>query len=832
MTEQNVLRDNDLPRSAKSMLLTQHNLERITDVATRADGDHPAAERAFAWLTTVCSVASYGILRASGWYPAGTTKLDTNKGDSDGTIDLGLDSLDFYDRSDRVDVRNSTLLGWLHTLRPHADAKERELVITCFESAPELVAAFFAEKNMPFEPKLSNTWIGYASFMFEVIRLSIPDNIGDVEGEDRAELPPQTSIMLASLLPKPLTQKVLTRCLNQNSELIAFFAVRLLVLAFQKAKTLMAQLREAAGTSVGHGALWHEAADRLLARFIDQVPSMEDVISLMRKTPDDDQHVLQREGVTRLLQLYYEVTPVKALEEQLDVSIALATALGRSAEVIESGELSRMRSLDLRHLLVIAKSSTSMRWFNKQGTLAHSPITTLLKLHTTNAQDTEIRQLIWHVMSEHDLLGSETELKALLASLSAVGDDEVWDFLDDCLLRSSKQPVKYVDQLEEALRTWDEAGIMDVADGLNDDLPGLLVAAVVEQVAFATGKDTVQRWTARFLTILVGSMPVKSKALVTLQLQVKLDTEIDEADEWILEEVRQPVAQAASATHVQEEAAQTEPQLLQSAPPIESQDHPQLLRWAQKDLELALEEGDIDALILCLCSSHEDVRKQAHVQIKMLNARLQSSSIEDKGHLGVLIGSLLESYGQQCLTGNSPLTYIAGTFATRSLHVLLDPTHFLYPKLNRYLMKSPSWRLSRLPTHWLSETMLSQPEEDDAYWKETQWVLDWLNDGLRTPQDLEVLRKGSVFEKIMALTASPAAWRIKEVKERMLEMVYRASCIDGGSSMLITRTGVLAWLDMLGGGKSGVAALLKTRVLETCDQKRVSEWKGVGVAAV
>ena len=69
---------------------------------------------------------------------------------------------------------------------------------------PELVAAYFSEKekSMQLEPKLSNTWIGYASFLFEVVHLPVPDHLG--YGPEWAQLPPQTTILIESVLPRPL----------------------------------------------------------------------------------------------------------------------------------------------------------------------------------------------------------------------------------------------------------------------------------------------------------------------------------------------------------------------------------------------------------------------------------------------------------------------------------------------------------------------------------------------------------------------------------------------------------------------------------------------------
>ncbi|KAJ8606691.1 hypothetical protein MRB53_040773 [Persea americana] len=239
VTEQNVFKDVTLPRSTKAALLTQPNLERVTEIATRAET--AASERAFAWLKAVCTQPSYGVLRVAG--NASTTQVP--------------DASELYEEG-VFNVRNFTLLNWLQTLRPQSDPRERELVLACFTSAPELVTAYFAKKTMQLDPKLSNTWIGYASFLFEVTNLPIPDHLGN--GNEWAERPPPTAAMIECILPRPLTQKVLTRCLNQSSSLIAFFAVRILVLALQKLGNVAKLLRE--HRSSEFQTAWEESVEK------------------------------------------------------------------------------------------------------------------------------------------------------------------------------------------------------------------------------------------------------------------------------------------------------------------------------------------------------------------------------------------------------------------------------------------------------------------------------------------------------------------------------------------------------------------------------------------
>jgi len=844
--EKSVLKDSELPRSAKAALLLQHNLERITEVATRSRDDHdPSTDRAFAWLKAVCATPSYGVFRASGWYPPGTTKADSQDDRHDDTVDLGLDRLDFYDRTDRPDVRNITLLGWIQTLRPQADAKERDLVLTCFRSAPELVAPYFAEKNMQFDPKLSNTWIGYAAFLFEVIRLPVPLHLGNTEAEKYADLPPQTKIMLENILPRPLTQKVLTRCLNQSSELITFFAVRILVLAFQKVSQVLAALRAAALESTDHIALWNEAGERLLNRFSARAPLMKDVISTFRKISIDDEHALQREGITRLLSLYYHVVPLVALDEQFDVSSALTAALARCDLKKDRCERSDLRGLELQHLLAIARASPGMKWFTRQGSLSHLPITSLLKLHAADHANRSIRALLLHVLQQRDIVLDNAELCALVASFQDLQEDsmDVWAFVDDCMVRANRQPVKYVDQLEVAARK--SATISERAAKSTTDLPGLLIAAVSEQVGFVAKKASVVRWCVHFINLLCdlqrcGLERECERVEIARQIRLELQhlreyRDASTSREWSSDGLPEKVAMiepepplAANENEGREERALrlTFPSL-----PVESDNHPEVFRWAQKDFNLAVEEEDVDALILCLCSKHEDIRKQAYMQLRQVFFKLKTSTHDERDQIAVLVGELIETFEQQFAAANKALPYLTGTFAVKALHVLREPTHFIYPKLNRYLIRSPEWRPDRQPAYWLANTVLSLPAEDDGYWKEVQWVLAWLVDGLRSTADLEILRRGGVYEKVMALYCSPAA-STKLVKEKVLELLWRATCVGGGSNTVITRAGALAWLDMVSERSDDMASLLRQRVLETCDKERIRAWSGVGDIAL
>lgn len=832
--EQHVLKDGNLPRSAKAGILLQHNLERVTEIATRAGAQRGAADRAFAWLKAVCSQSSYGIVRESGWYPPGTDKIPAERRYGR-MIDLGLDSIDFFDRDDRPIVRSANLLSFIQTLRPHSSLEERELVITCFKSAPELVAAYFAEKHLQLEPKLSNTWIGYASFVFEVLQLPVPKFFGHDDGW--AQLPPQINIMLESILPRPLTQKVLTRCLNQNSGLITFFAIRILVLGLEKLLETTQLLAEGEKFAGSRSGLWHEASSRLRTAVIERCPNVKDVITTFRKLEDDDDHALQRTSITRLLWLYYETSPLEATDPQFDVSVALGAELSKSDSDENEKELIQLQAMRRSHLVQIAARSPGMRWLGRQGSFEVSPITRLLKLHARAPQDPKTRVLIQDTLVNNNVISSSFDCDSLVATLRTGSNkiDVVATFLDDCFARANRQAVKYRDMLE---------ALGDVHS--RDDLacPNLM-GVFLEQIPFVVKRPDNDReelvpFVKKYLEIRIAANKIEMSGDSDLhEILLKMQQNILDAgqvdDSPILSDPRNTFESVLISPTREDPPREVETELSHavklpfSLPPVESEDHPELFKWSKKDLGIALDDGDVSSLILCLSSQYPEIRSQALGQLQRLEEKIINSNVDDKDPIYILVGELIETYKHHCLSGHEAFPYLASCFATKALEVQMHPTHFIYPKINKYLNRGPDWRVNKLPSYWVQNSVLSQPEDDDAYWKEVQWVLEWLVDGLRSATDVEVLRKGKVFEKIMSLHSSPGAGT--QLKERILELLYRATFVEGGSSTLVTRTGVLGWLDMVAREKSdGVLAFaLKERIKETSDREKVEGWCGTTV---
>lgn len=369
--KKHIVLDDTLPRAAKSRVLTDYTLGRI---ATLYGFDHneddsertrtPVQDMAHEFLLFVCTTLDHGVLTAqTGWYPPGANSVRTDlyaeDVDDEHIVFDGLTQSAKY--QGRVAVRNTTLAAFLQILRPYADTQQRELVLAIFDAAPELIADyFFKKKSFSFEPKLTATWIGFSAFLFSAVQLPVPTYFGLKSAH--GDLPPPVPIAIESILPQPLSQKVLNRCLNQNVGLITFFAVRLLTSAFSKLEDALRSFHAVSGPNKDQ---WKHAASQLVAEFCRRCPEMKHVVTVFRSCPAEN--TMLREAVTRLLSMYYKVIPQIALLEKFDISIALSVALSNIGDLSQSSHVRGVRLLELDHLLEIAYRSPDVRWWHKSG---------------------------------------------------------------------------------------------------------------------------------------------------------------------------------------------------------------------------------------------------------------------------------------------------------------------------------------------------------------------------------------------------------------------------------------------------------------------------------
>lgn len=861
-----VVKDEKIPGQVKGKFLNSMTLARFASLyhyehdISSEDSKVTVEGAVHSFLKVACTSSTGGVLRPqSGYYPRHVDPDAITPSSAEDEVEPGLDSITWMNKyRDDIPVRNIALADFVKSLKPHSNLKHSELLLAIFEAAPELVAKYFIDKQFfKFDPKLSATWIGFSAFLYKTIEQPIPAFFGRKNGY--AHVPPPTSIMIDNIIPLPMSQKILVKCLAQKAkaELIPFIVMRLLVLSMQKLQTALRFHREAAMSQ--NKSMWEESARRLIDEFCQRAPGMREVIACYRGVGSSD--LLQREAASRLLRLYYEVIPQVALMAKFDVPPLLISAIKTLDEEQESDEDRKLRLVELENLLAIAGYSPGMRWFAKSQGLSVSPFVSLLKVFLAAPVGVPLdglRNALGSVAEEHQFIHSGTgislplldTLHSIKESSAAASSDTLWDFLDNSTSRCATAPIKYLEMLQELGKSSEN----DKQDGTAIISP--LELALVEQLPFAVdaANDVDLCVLAQFVSDyfehirggtkddakfneLLGKIEAifasKPSGAKLLNKYRKKSTVSRELQSW----------GADFSTGKEEDLADSEEKFdgnslsqealteLLSAPPPSDKDNSALSKWASKEPDELVEEGYAASVISLLASEHISIRKEALISISKMAVKINESSYEEKEQVWVLLSELVESCKPQVDAGPIPNTIVA--FARHALAVLKDPHHALYGKVNAFLTKGPIWKLDRLPLVY--DILQEGPELDDTYYTELSWIIAYLLDGLLAEADMAMYHNTRLFERLLSLMGNP--YMRHSLRVQSLKIIYRATCIGGGSTTLITRFGVISWLEAQSaahGSSTGgdVYKALSKRIWQTADQDRVMEWSKEGIADV
>lgn len=845
-----VLQDESLPRESKTRIINAQLLSRISMLYRYDQQDDeisekikPADSLAHDFLVIACTSPTIGVLnRQDGFYPRGINPDETHDVDFEmGFIDLGLDSVEWLDKfTDKVPLRNTILSEFIQNLRPWSDMKQSDLLLSIFKAAPELVAEYFYSKStFSFDPKLTATWIGYSALIYSSILLPVPKYFGHQDGY--ARLPPPTAIVLENILPLPLTQKVLRACLLHEQNLITFFAVRILCIAFKKLQSVLKMYSEA---STGKTSIWIQAAERLINDFCERCPSMKDVIFAYRKMAESD--LLQREACSKLLVLYYEVAPKIALEAKFDVSEALSRALPAIDLPGNSREDRAIRIMELENLFQFAHFSPGMKWFVKMVGFELSPFTTMLRLCTEAPQDlplVKLRSVLASIASENDILQTQTPVSALdtfILSLRSVRSHSsfstILQFIDNCASRCATKTINYIFALEESQSEVHESE-------KKNSVVSLLTLAMAEQWPFlvkSTSDNVLQIAAGFFSEHLARSIKIQEdkKVLKAIVKQVSSATDGSPAAKSFIEKssglvdgIEVPAASVKSKITDQSETSNTPTDtekakifnaMFEDAS-TKKEDHGSLTRWTTKEVDEVIEGGHLVSLIMLLSSNVLSVRKEAATNISKFAAKVKDSAFEEKDQIWLLLCEVTET--AKTVISDEPLPTVISAFACYALPVLTDPLHCLYVKINKFLSQGPTWEPSKIPLMY--KILDEAPSLDDAYYTEMSWLLTYMLAGLRTVADMGIYRKRRVFEKLFSIYNNP--YLGTNLKDKILRLLFRATTIEGGSTTMITRFSAVTWLQAqvaLGGGTS--LKVLMERILESSERKRVGKWSHEG----
>ena len=361
--------DDAISQTAKSRFFNQWTLGRLTTLygynkSAGLPESHQSVQRSVHdFLVLLCTSPGCGLVEKRAASNVGVHAVAVEKTPESLGTSYVTDRLDDESRSAR---RNPKLGLFLQTLRPHASVPQRDLILAVFRNMPEMIPEYFSnDRSFSLDPKLTMTWLGYSSFLLAAIAIPLPESLTPLNVNDA--VPSLYGKIMASIIPSPCTQKVMTRCLNQSVSLIKFFSLQILNAAFDKfARVLETCEGVQNNTDDQRNRLaWCQILSELRNHFCRCVPELKHVITQFRSCASECS--ILRESTSRLIASYYKLTPQVALEEKFDISVTLSTALAGMDSLDQNHKENGMRMLEFGHLLEIAHRSPNMQWWHKSG---------------------------------------------------------------------------------------------------------------------------------------------------------------------------------------------------------------------------------------------------------------------------------------------------------------------------------------------------------------------------------------------------------------------------------------------------------------------------------
>ena len=780
------------------------------------------------------------LLPQNGWYPQGMDPDFFEPAASDAeVIDLGLDSpLHFDEYRDKIPVKNGTLSTFSQSLKPDTDELQASILLKIFEEAPELVADYFSKtKRFSSKPKDDPEWRAQSAFLFSVVQLPVPECCGWQERPPK--VPPPVSIVIESILPRVFPQADLTRCMNLAHGIITLFAAKYMTASLQKLSATLKMFRSASLNT----AMWKEASERLVQVFIEKTASLKDIVLALQRAPKDDKNV--RAALIECLATYFQTLPQYSVTETFDVATIILDTI-RKLEVGDGAEVESELLLEqLRDLSIIAQRSPEVKWWHKPEAAALSPFVSLLKVAVSLDPATSVRKSILNLlrtaMMEQGVVESdERSFDSLITSLSSTkkwsADQHTYTFLENCMSRVCRQPIKYLEQLE-SLQTY------------NSDKTrlSLLACCIAEQWPFIAKVDdkeaqkSIASWTAHiFDAFAVAGENVR----VIAQLQEEMLQVSSEKARSILQKaiekqhknpikllgtLSEPTPPTNESQSNEETQQDTDLDLNTTFGPLPTSPTTLsgLTNWALTTLEADIHSPRLSRLIQCTTSPLSEIRLQTFTTLQSLLSLTHSSTHPDAQRLHLLLGELLETLKTYTLSSSLPT--VVSSMTTLLLRILTDPSDKMYSKANRFLLRAPRWDISKLPSYWITQILLREAEDDDGTNLEVDRLLVMLIDGLVSEEDVELYRRNGVFGRVLSLWWSPHV--VEGARRKVCQLVWRGLQLgEVGRMTLVTRSGVAAWVDSAvlsarGHEEKRILKALRKEITQVLEGEEGARWR-------
>ena len=207
-----------------------------------------------------------------------------------------------------------------------------------------------------------------------------------------------------------------------------------------------------------------------------------------------------------------------------------------------------------------------------------------------------------------------------------------------------------------------------------------------------------------------------------------------------------------------------------------------------------LVESDLLRFIIT-CLAHEKARDIARLLLIGIAQNLCEPTLpfKDRNLMKVFISSILHTLSVADHSV-SLVWYVIGSFCS----IIVNPNHLLYERVYHYILSRPIFKASTIP---LFNLVMSGVKSDDAldeddYQKSVSWLLGTIATGVKTSQDLTLLKVADNLECVLNIYNSKFV--SSRLRSKVLALLYSIQRLGPeGSGLLLTRYGGFSLMEVL-----------------------------------
>ncbi|RUS16670.1 hypothetical protein BC937DRAFT_90940 [Endogone sp. FLAS-F59071] len=208
----------------------------------------------------------------------------------------------------------------------------------------------------------------------------------------------------------------------------------------------------------------------------------------------------------------------------------------------------------------------------------------------------------------------------------------------------------------------------------------------------------------------------------------------------------------------------------------------------QLDCRKFIETNALGYVVVAMSSLEGEVRKVAYFLMDEFYILLGHATFREKKQILLLLDSLknaiADSNDKDVILQRIPT--IITVFVAHALGILLQPAHFMYPHVNKFLLQRPFIDLEDIPMFYsLFNTSSFSLKKDRV------WILRLLSAGVKCPEDYKLFKRRHVWDIISSYYNSQIADSI--TRSIVIEILFNITAIPITTIDLLTHSGLLTF---------------------------------------